>query len=86
MGNNIPKPIYKKIYPLRPNGELVIVDDMDYSSVNVYGVIIITGENRGLKKMVRLREFVLEKGRCPNIENDIYGHYRIIDIWPEIIR
>ena len=85
MGNNIIKPKFGYLYPLRPNGEVCIIYDTSFSSVDVYSVIMITGKDRGKHTNVRLRDIITQRGRCPDLEKDIHGYYRIVEICPEIL-
>lgn len=85
MGNKTTKPLFGYLYPLRPHGEMCIIYDTGFRSIEVYTVIIITGENRGKHIMVRLRDIITHRGRLPDLDKDIHGYYRIIEIWPEIL-
>ena len=77
--NNCPKipikPTYGNIYPIRPDGTMIIIVDNDFEYVECYGVIILTGDNSGQFKFIKRREIVIEKGRKPT--KDDIKHYRI---------
>lgn len=80
MGNALPNPKYGYLYPLRPDGEICIIEDIEYSNLNIYGIIIITGKERGKHKYVRRREIVIARGRKPEIEDikeNTPGRYQI---------
>lgn len=60
---------------------------MEYSSVDIYGVIIITGKDRGKTNFVRHRNIIMSRGRKPDItdiESSNNGGYYIAEIWPNI--
>lgn len=89
MGGNYSKskPKYGYLYPLRPSGQICIVNNIEYNYINVYGVIILTGKDRGKTTFVRLRDMVLTKGRKPekeDINKGINGRYKIAELWQEI--
>jgi hypothetical protein len=78
--------IWEIIVQIR-NMDIYIIDDMEYSSVDIYGVIIITGKDRGKRTFVRHRNIIMSRGRKPDItdiESSNNGGYYIAEIWPNI--
>ena len=68
---------YGHIYVLRPNGNVCIVTDTEFSYVECYEVLILTGTERGVKKIVRKRDIVTSKCKKPSQEDIL--NYRIYE-------
>jgi hypothetical protein len=61
------------IYVLRPTGEVCVITDLEYSSLDCFEVLILTGNDQGKKKMIRRREII--KGIKSS--NNHIDHYQI---------
>jgi len=83
MGNKQVNPQRYYLYPLRPLGQICVIDITEYSYLDVYGAIIVTGKDRGKHTFVRRRDIVLDKGRKPEVD-DIKSGYNISELLPEM--
>lgn len=81
MGNiNMPpSPTIRRgfIYSLRPTGDMCVVEDTEFSLVDCFGVVMVTGDQRGRRTFIRRRNFI--KGRRVTAD-DVYVNYMLTDI------
>ena len=67
---------YRYLVSFKPDGEIGIIDNVAYEDIDTYGVIILTGKDRGKRIFIRHRNII----QCRKVEENDLSFYKINEV------